>query len=976
MSTKLQKLKPGQPSFYEIDQSILKWWLDNNILEKSVEQRPTDKNKTFYDGPITANGMPHSGHLLTFSMKDLIPRYWTMKGFRVARSLGWDCQGIPVEYEVEKKLGFKEKKDIGKFGVAEFNKLCRESVLQYRGAMVDLERKIGRLTNDDEEYATMDADYIESVWWSLKELKNKGLLYEGFKVVPYSTRAGTTLSNAEVALGGYTKFVDPAVTVKFELVDEPGTFVLAWTTTPWTLPTNFALAIGEKIDYVKVEANGEKYIIAKECVKNYFPGDTKMVSVQREDLIRKKYKPLFNFFPDRANSYEVYYGFHVTTDSGTGVVHLAPYGVEDNDIFKEVGIESVDVLNEQGDYTDLVPDYAGMNYRDANPKIVEALKAKNLLFKYEDYEHDMPMCWRTNTPLIYKPITSWYVAMSTLREKLVNLNDTINWTPSHAKKGRFGNWLSEIKDWGISRLRYWGTPIPVWKSESGKTIVVGSFEELEMLSGVKVEDPHRPFIDEVEFDFEGEHYKRIPDVLDVWYDSGAMPFARFHYPFENKDKFENKFPAQFIAEGMDQTRGWFYTLHALSTALFDSVAFENVVVNGMIVDDKGAKLSKSKKNYTEPDKMIELFGADAIRINFFSTPILEGEDSTISDTTVRLTTQEVMLPLWNMYSYITTYADLHNWNPTDRLLTDYVNTDLKDRNVLDLWLFARLEETTKLVTDSLDVYEVQKAMSALRSLIDDMSKWFIRRSRDRFASNDVNALETLYYVYVTTLKLLAPFAPFLTEYLYNELVHKVLPDTKESIHLLDYPEADDKYLQEYGHLLDEMKVVRDVCSLGLKIRDDNRLKVRQPLSKALVVTKDPKVSKDTGLAEIIKDELNVKEVEFVNVYPKKTELTMSAEADLAVGLDTSISPELKEEGLLAELKRAVQNLRKNAGLKMGEVVQLSLETDNEDLKNVIESHKDELSKSLSASSVKVVSNLETESSAKVDGVDVKVKFNK
>ncbi|BCX13720.1 MAG: isoleucine--tRNA ligase [Candidatus Dojkabacteria bacterium] len=862
----------NKPNFYEIEQKILNWWKENKILEKSIELRPEDNIKTFYDGPITANGAPHHGHMLTFAMKDIIPRYWTMKGYRVTRSLGWDCQGIPVEYEIEKKLGFKEKKDIEKFGIAKFNELCRNSVLEHKGKIIELEEKMGRLTNSEEEYATMDKDYIESIWWSLSELYKRGLLYEGFKVVPYSTRAGTTLSNAEVALGGYKPVVDPAVTVKFRLLEDSNTFVLAWTTTPWTLPTNFALAVGKDITYVKVKANNENYIVAQDLAKQVFEGiDFEVVQTFKgSDLVGKKYLPLFDYFKDKQNAFQIYEGFHVTTESGTGVVHLAPYGAEDNEIFQNVGIESIDVLDEQGDFTSDCPDLEGLFYKDANEKIIQKLTEKNLLFKKEDYEHDMPMCWRTNTPLIYKPITSWYIAMSKLRKELLDNNEKINWEPDHVKEGRFGNWLAEIKDWGISRLRYWGTPLPIWKSESGKVKIFESFSELEKLTNKKVEDPHRPFIDEFEFEFEGEVYKRIPDVLDVWYDSGAMPFARFHYPFENKNKFEQKFPADYISESVDQTRGWFYSLHAIGTALFNSNAFKNVVMSGLVLDDNGAKLSKSKGNYTAPETMLEQFGADTIRLNFFSTPIASGEDTTISAKTLKIQAQETILPLWNIYKYIVTYAEIHDWQPkeylayNERMVTDddhpWDHIPFDDiTNALDAWILLKLQQTIKTVNDELENYKIPKATRAIKEFVSEISKWYIRRSRDRFVNGDERALETLYYVFVETLKLLAPFTPFITEEIYQQLVVRILDTVPESIHLCNYPEADLNFINQHIAYDNEMLFVRRIVEIGHSLRTENNLKLRQPLSKIVIENKNQNIPVFSDwMKEIIMDELNVK----------------------------------------------------------------------------------------------------------------------
>lgn len=981
-----QKPNPKQ-NFFELEQQILKFWKDQDILRKSIDQR--EEVRTFYDGPITANGDPHTGHALTFSMKDIIPRYWTMKGYKVDRSLGWDCQGLPVEYEVEKNLGFKEKKDIETYGVAKFNALCRELVTTKRNRIVDLEEMMGRLTNSDEEYATMDRDYIESVWWSLKELYTKGLLYEGFKVVPYSTRAGTTLSNAEVALGGYKKIKDPAITVEFELEDEPNTFILAWTTTPWTIPGNLGLAVGKEIKYVKVtgDVEGKTYILAKDLVDSVFgEGKYKIVGdVNASELVGKSYIPPFDFYIGRDNAHKIYEGEHVTTESGTGIVHLAPYGAEDNDIFQKVGIVPFDYLDDQGDFTEEIPTYAGMFYRQANPKITEDLKTKERLFNAEEYEHDMPMCWRTNTPLIYKPIKSWYIGMSTLRKNLVDNNNKINWSPDHVKNGRFGNWLSEIKDWGISRSRYWGTPLPVWKSESDKVIVIGSYEELKKYSNVEIDDPHKPFIDEVEFDFEGEHYKRIPDVIDVWYDSGAMPFARFHYPFENKEKFEAKFPAQYIAEGIDQTRGWFYSLLAISTALFDKEAYQNVVVNGTILDDNGAKLSKSKKNYVDPDILIKEFGADTIRINFFNSPIASGEDATVSQKTLKIQTQEFILPLWNIFSYLVTYANIHDWHPAmdlayssrkvenDTHPWDHIPFD-NMTNSLDSWIVLRLQQTIDEVTKSLDNYEIQKATRKIKELFEDISKWYIRSNRDRFAEGDLSALNVLYYVYIEALKLLAPFAPFITEHIYREIVSQEHEELPESIHLTDYPVADARFLEEYSALTDEMTFVRRIAEMGHELRVQNQLKVRQPLERLEINTQNEKVAVIADwMKELIKNELNVMEVNDMMKMTESDSVKVSEDTGLKakIGLETKISEELKAKGTLREIIRQIQSTRKTQGLVQGQKVLLKYYTEDESLKALVEKNKDEI---IETTSLNGVENIEYDGQVEIKVEDKTIKI--
>jgi isoleucyl-tRNA synthetase len=928
-------------SFPELEKQILEFWKVENILQKSIDSRPTDKTKTFYDGPITANGEPHAGHMLTFALKDIMPRYWAMKGYRVTRSLGWDCQGIPVEYEVEKKLGFQQKKDIEDYGIAKFNQLCRESVSTHRDGIIELEEKLGRLTNSDEEYATMDADYIESVWWSLSELYSKGLLYEGFKVVPYSTRAGTTLSNAEVALGGYKKQIDPAVTIKFELTDSPNTFVLAWTTTPWTLPTNFALAVGKAIDYIEVTIPNteEHYIVARELAENIFGTEYKVIAEYKgQDLLGKTYKPLFDFFAGKENCFVIYEGDYVTTDSGTGIVHLAPYGAEDNEIFQKVGILSVDVINDQGDFVDEIKPYAGMFYRKANKYIIEDLKQSNQLFKVEDYEHDLPMCWRTNTPLIYKPITSWYVAMSNLRDKLIFNNATVNWIPDHIKEGRFGNWLREVKDWGISRTRYWGTPLPVWKSESGKTKIIGSFSELEELSGVKMSDPHRPFVDDIVFTFEGETYQRIPDVLDVWYDSGAMPFARFHYPFENKEVFKSKFPAEYIAEGVDQTRGWFYSLLALSTALFDLPSYRNVIVNGLVLADDGQKLSKSKKNYTNPIELIDQFGADALRLNFFSTPISSGEDTTVSAKTVKIITQEYLLPLWNMYSFLVTYANVSDWRSQVG--------EHKPINPKNQWLYTRVDHTVHEVNWALDNYRIPQATREIKACMDDISKWYIRTARTDFANGDTEFLQSLYNNFVTLIHLLAPFAPFITEYLYQELVLSQNTEAVESIHLSVYPENKLKWNEaiktsenNYTFNKDDYEILIKVDKLkiileqGFKLREVSAIKVRQPLQAMGIEG----IDLEPWMQDIIKTEINVKEI----LNHKVSENSIEHQG-LVLSLDDKITPQLKEEGLIRELIRNLQITRKNSKLSKEQNIKLTIQA-SEEIQTLIQKYQDTIS---------------------------------
>lgn len=962
----------SRPNFSQMDTEILKLWKQEDILNKSINHRPVEKTKAFYDGPITANGEPHHGHMLTFALKDLFPRYWTMQGYRVTRNIGWDCQGLPVEVEVEKDLGFEEKNDIEKYGIAEFNKLCRESVVKHKDTIIDLEERMGRLTNEDYEYATMNRDYIESVWWSVKELYEKGLLYEGFRVMPYSTRAGTPLSNAEVALGGYEPVTDPAVTMEFPLVDAPQTVLLAWTTTPWTLPTNFALAVGTDISYVTVSVpdSDKRYVVAEELVDSIFEEGQFTIEERYtgDKLTGKEYQPLFDFFEQEKNRFFVYEGHHVTTEGGTGIVHLAPYGAEDVEIFSEVGIKVVDVLDEEGNFTEDVPTYSGQFYRDANANIIEDLKTKDRLFKHEDYEHQMPICWRTKTPLIYKPITAWYVAVTKIKDRILANNERVHWTPDHIKHGRFGKWLENAKDWNISRNRYWATPMPIWKGEeSGDTIVIGSYEELESYGATAPEDPHRPFVDEITFEYNGETYRRISDVLDVWYDSGAMPFARFHYPFENQEEFQAKFPAEYIAEGLDQTRGWFYSLMILGTALFGDTPYKNVMVNGLVLADDGSKLSKSKQNYQPPQEMLDTYGADAVRLNFFATPISAGEDTIVSPHTLRIYVQEYLLPLWNMVTFFTTYANAQGWEPVSEQAFDLRNLE----HALDRWIYTRLQEATRDAQAAMDDFHVPGAVRVLKAFFDDLSKWYIRRSRDRFAEGETEAFQVLYYALVRGVKLLAPFTPYISEQIYQTLVANQISHVPESVHLTDYPEADESYIAEQEYLLKRMDLVREIVGLGHTIREAQEIKVRQPLSTLYVASS---LELQTWMKDLLTAELNIKEVKEDEIPEKETVVTEDSGRGLRVGLDTEITPELKEEGQVRDIIRNIQAARKKEKLSIEQTVDLSVEA-SEELQTVIQNHEEEIKNQVGANTIafEVLQGVEGTHKLKVSGEKMRVK---
>ncbi|MDX9738964.1 MAG: isoleucine--tRNA ligase [Candidatus Dojkabacteria bacterium] len=952
------------PNFPNTELEILKYWESNNILQKSIDQRPKDKPFTFYDGPITSNNKPHYGHVLTMVIKDAVPRYKTMKGFRVDRSLGWDCQGIPVEYEVEKALGFESKSEIAEFGVEKFNQLCRESVQRYQGEISAVTKRMGRWVNKDEEYATMNPEYIESIWWSLKELYKRGLLYQGYKVVPYSTRAGTTLSNSEVALGGYKAIADPAVTVKLKLKQRDA-YLLIWTTTPWTLPGNLLVAVNKDFEYVQVQYEGEKYIVGRELVEKVFGKELEIEgSFKGEQLIGMEYEPLYPYYANRREegAFKVVHANHVTLEDGTGLVHQAPYGEEDFILMTGMGIEMFDYLDDQGNMKDEIEQFKGMFYKKANKYIVQDLEERSLLLKHEEHEHQMPMCWRTNTPLIYKPIKSWYVKVTAIREQLVNENKDINWVPKHVKDGRFGNWLEDARDWALSRNRYWGTPLPAWVCEKCNEVeVLGSFEEIKQRSGVEIIDPHKPFVDEITFSCTKCNgvMKRVNDVIDVWYDSGSMPFARFHYPFENIEKFKSKYPAEFIGEGVDQTRGWFYTLHVLGVALFGKKAFKNVIVNGMALAPDGTKMSKSKSNYVEVNTVVDELGADALRLYFLSSPIVHGEEVIFSEKFLKEITATVLLPYLNSVKYFLNYQSQFDWKYEENYSSD---------NVMDRWILARLSETVLEVENGMEKYMLHKATKPIFKLIDDLSKWYIRRSRERFVSGDKEALSTLHFVLLEISKLMAPFAPFISESAYQTLANGFVPSAIESVHLEDFPLSNEEILDK--ELLVSMSKVRDICSLGLNIRNEKKLKVRQPLSKAYIPLKEKE------MMEIVKGELNVKEV----VYSKEVVEGSSIESQegnhVFVSLDISISDDLKEEGLLNEIVRGLQVARKESGCQMGEMISIYYRSDSKVIEELLKSNEKEVGKMIFIKSFEKRDSLNDAITIKVDDERLEVEIIK
>ena len=916
-----------------LEKNMLVKWEQANLFATVNDATKNFPKWVYYDGPITANGRPHYGHALTWTMKDILPRYYTMQGRFVSRNIGWDCQGILVEYEVEKDLQFQSKADIEKFGIDKFNEQCRNRVLKHRAAMFDYEMRLGRWLDHNDEYSTMDAKYIESMWWALKELYTKGLLYKGHKVVAYSTRAGMTLSTHEVADGGYKEIIDPAVTVKFQLKNVPNTYVLAWTTTPWTLPGNLLIAMGKSIEYVKVEYDGEFLIVAKELVEKVFADKNHKIIevVSQEQLLNQKYEPLFEYFSDRKTqgAFKIVYGDHVNTETGTGFVHLAPYGEEDFIILSQLKIAMFDYLDETGTFNDLIPELKGQFYKKANSQIVQMLTQKALLFKVEDYAHQMPMCYRTKTPLIYKPIESYYVAIEKIKEKLLSEVQKVKFVPEQGGD-RFVNWIKNARDWSLSRRRYWGTPLPVWVNDkTGEVIVVGSFNELSKLSGKDLGqnfDPHKPFVDEITWGSEESgYYKRVPEVIDVWFDSGSMPFAKHHYPFENGENFKNQYPAEFISEADDQLRLWFYTMFVLGVALFDQTPFKNVIVLGMLGDENGKKMSKSAGNYPPIEEVFEKWGSDMLRYFLLKSGVARMEPTAFSYKALEETKKEFFTITWNSYRYFLTYADLHKFEPSAKFTPT---------NELDKWILMRLAQLIKTVRTNLDNYEVMYATREFAPFIEDLSTWYIRRSRDRISTGDNDSLNTLYISLETLSRLLAPFMPLFADELYLGMT---AGSKKQSVHLESFPQVTVLNIELDEKLIASMQKLREVASVGNALRKENNIAVKQPL-KILYVS----CELDNTLLSILKEELNVKEVQFMK--PESNPNIISGEQNgLYIAFDTSMDNDLELERRSREFMREIQKLRKQANVSWDQQVRLQYISTKE-IEEMLANYRDEIIK--------------------------------
>lgn len=852
--SKYKKVSTGL-DFAQRELEVLKYWKENKIFEQTAAKG--DKSFSFYDGPPTANGKPHIGHVLTRSIKDLIPRYKVMKGYKVLRKAGWDTHGLPVELEVEKLLGIDGKQQIEKYGIEPFISKCKESVWKYKKEWEELSDRVAYWADMKNPYVTYDNNYIESEWWALKTIYEKGLLYKGFKIVPYCPRCGTALSSHEVAQG-YKDVKEKSAVAKFRVVGSDNTYFLAWTTTPWTLPSNVALCMNAQFDYALIESNGERYILAKELIGKHFEeGTYTVLDVKKgKDYEYTRYMPLFDFAHPEGDCYYVTNADYVTLTDGTGIVHIAPaFGEEDANVGRRYNLPLLQLVGEDGKFVAGCGELTGVFCKQADKLILRRMKENGTLFKELMYEHSYPHCWRCDTPLIYYARKSWFIKMTAVRDKLLKVNSTINWIPPTIGSGRMGNFLENVIDWGISRDRYWGTPLPVWVCDKcGKVHVVGSRQELSDLSGCDKDiELHRPFIDKVTWKCEcGGTMRRTPEVIDCWFDSGSMPYAQFHYPFENKELFEKNFPADFISEAVDQTRGWFYTLIAISTLLFEKAPFRNCIVLGLVGDEHGVKMSKHKGNVVDPWDSFNKQGADAVRWYFYtaSAPWLP---SRFYDEAVSETQRRFLGTLWNTYAFFVLYADIDNFDPSLYRLEDC------KLSVMDKWILSELNQLIKTVDKGLENYEIVDSARAIEKFTDMLSNWYVRRCRERYWGSEWTedkqaAYMTLYTVLTTLAKVAAPFVPFISESIYLNLVPEFFPDAPKSVHLCDFPVADEKAIDL--KLNSDMEHVLDIVVLGRSARNSANVKNRQPLSEMYVVGE--KVTPE--MAEVICDELNVKKL--------------------------------------------------------------------------------------------------------------------
>ncbi len=980
-----------QPHFPTLERAILERWEADETFEASVEQRDAGPNGAnefvFYDGPPFANGLPHYGHLLTGYVKDAVPRYQTMRGKRVERRFGWDCHGLPAEVKAEQELGISGHPEIAAFGIDKFNEACRSSVLQYTDQWRSYVGRQARWVDFDNDYKTLDLSYMESVMWAFKTLHDKGLIYEGFRVLAYCWRCETPLSNTETRMDDtYKDRQDPALTVAFEL--ETGEKMVAWTTTPWTLPSNLALAVGPDIDYAVLELDGQRFIMAEALVGAHeaeFGDATHVDTIKGSALAGRRYAPLFPYFADAdlhgtEQAFQVLAADFVSVEDGTGVVHMAPgFGEDDQVISNDAGIPTLCPMDEHGCYTAEITDYVGTHVFDANKQIIADLKARGSLadggtvVRHATYDHSYPHCWRCAQPLVYRAISSWFVEVTKFRDRMVELNQEITWQPSHIKDGSFGKWIENARDWAISRNRFWGSPIPVWKSDNPdfpRLDVYGSLDALQADFGVEVTDMHRPQIDDLvrpnPDDPSGQSMmRRVPEVLDCWFESGSMPFAQVHYPFENQEWFENHYPGDFIVEYIGQTRGWFYTLHVLATALFDRPAFSNCLSHGIVLGDDGAKMSKSLNNYPDPSEMFDAHGADAMRWHLLSSSILRGGDGMVTEAGMRETVRQILLPVWNSWYFLTLYANAADYRGVDR-------TD--STNVLDRYVLAKTRDLVAEMTESMDAYDLFGACQQVRTYLDVLTNWYVRRSRSRFWEGDHDAIDTLHTVLGVFTRLTSPLLPFVSEAISDGL----RGDTDGSVHLGDWPSVDE--LPADPELVASMDLARDVCSSTLSVRKAHKRRVRLPLQSLTVAT--PDAARLADFTALIADEVNVREVELTadvgsvaaeelklvpaklgprlgkevqNLIKAHKQGDWSVDGDVVVvggvaletgeysleqvaaddqassglghhpgvvALDTTVTEELEVEGRARDLVRSIQQARRDADLDVSDRIRL------------------------------------------------------
>ncbi|MCE5249558.1 isoleucine--tRNA ligase [bacterium] len=990
-----------KPDFPAVEQEILKFWKADGTFEESVRFRQSDgRDYVFYDGPPFANGLPHYGHVLTGYVKDVVPRYKTMQGCHVSRRFGWDCHGLPAEMEMEKTAGIHGRVQILDYGMARFNEGCRSLVLKYVDEWERVVTRQGRWVDFKNDYKTMDTDYMESVLWAFKSLYDKGLIYEGSRVLAYCTRCETPLSNFETRIDNSTRpKQDPAITVLFRLNDSDrlpaNTSLLVWTTTPWTLPSNLGIAVGANIDYALFREGNTHYLIAVERVEAYkkqLQNAEKVKTLKGSELVGLTYIPMFDYFADTPNAFTIMAGDFVTTEDGTGIVHMAPgFGEDDQKLCDANGIPTITPVDYQGMFDERVPDYKGMNVFDANRDIIRRLRDEGVLVRHDTIEHNYPFCWRCDTPLIYRAFPSWYVKVTAIKDRMLELNQQINWIPEHIRDGQFGRWIAEARDWSISRNRYWGTPLPVWECDNrqcGHRDVYGSIADMENDFGTKITDLHRPYVDELTRPCPdcGGTIRRIEDVLDCWFESGSMPYAQVHYPFENKTWFENNFPADFIVEYIAQTRGWFYTLIVLSTGLFGKPAFLNSICHGVVLDENGQKLSKRLRNYPPLDDVMESIGSDTLRWFLMNNSILRGGNLQLDQEgkAIMQAQKGALSPLWNSYYFLVLYANIDGYRPVIR--TDSVNE-------MDVYIISKLSETLEKVTASMDTYDIPGACSIIEEFMEILTNWYIRRNRRRFwksesDSDKKDAYDTLYMVLVTACRMTAPLLPFTVESMYRNLTDK------RSVHLADWPKPSELSLNET--ILRRMDAVRRVCSLGHGVRHQNRIRVRQPLIEVIIAGKDAHLAEP--YTEIIMDELNVKNVSFTDdvgvmgrqeiavdarvlgprlgkkmkdvlaavksgsgviqedgtllaagevIEPGEFELRIIAEeghacmsdGGLFACLDLHIDRSLELEGLARDVIRLVQNARREADLVPDDRIRLGLNVQG-DLREAITKHKD------------------------------------